>query len=513
MSPACHWPHLNTMKKYNCRSLSASSEEKDNILNEMREKANSDSLNLTVKPELFHLPFTSRAKVIVALENNNNSAVCFIVDTNSPETLEIEPRTGCTGPGEKAFITVKRPKSVLVTYKNENLIFKIKYCIFCNSTKNYMIDSDHNRVRREENALEKYKDGHYIISCPKPDCHHLNHSKNMHLKPNESYEIISKNEITYRPSAKRDTLVTHPKPARRYESLFSPNQFKSIDGEYFKPGLCRKETCNGNSSDENKAMKNFEKCRWNHCSKPATNRKCEKERFQGQCYKCLDGDHLSRSCCQYEDNGLSTGIKCSSKNKCQQIKHRVRQKDRNICSGHKKKRSKTRNDDLSIHSKNCPKFKDNDVFLQEKYSPKENFQDDRYSNSNMRKRRKLGLQGNDGEGVERKAPKNVLKSHKDHCKCSVCSERNRKMTTTDASKKMKSKRVDLPPDINEKGLFEKNGLKGMIWCAAIMLITFLIIFAISMIAVSREEPNIPKSPTHLNRCLYSIIMNKIGNEC
>nr|GBN97441.1 hypothetical protein AVEN_17852-1 [Araneus ventricosus] len=504
------------MKKINYSSLSASSDEKDNLLNEMREKQSNESLTLAVKPEQFRLPFVSRAKDTVVLENNNNYAVCFIVGSNSPETLEIEPRTGCIGPGKKAFITVKRPKIVIVTYKNENLIFKTKYCIICNSTDNYTIDSDHDRARLEENTFEKYNEDHYRISCQKPDSHHLYHSKKRHMKPKKSFEIISRNEINFTPTTNRDTLTIHPKLPQHSEILFSPNEFKSIDEEYFKSGLYEKETCDGNRSEEYKAMKNFAKCRFNQCSMPATERKCEKERFQSQCYKCFHGDHLSRYCCQYEDNGLSVGVECSNKNKFQQIEHCVRQKDRNICSGSMKKRSKTRNGGPSSHCKTSCKCKDN-VCLQEKYSPKKTFQDHRYSDSKMRKRMKLGLQENEDETTERKELKNIPKSCKDHCKCSVCSKRNRKMPTIDASKKVKIKRVDIPSNVNEKGLFERNGLKGMFWCTAVILITFLAIFAISMFVVSRKEPNIPENQMHWDSFfsiakIYRTVMNQEEDE-
>ncbi|GBN93871.1 hypothetical protein AVEN_271628-1 [Araneus ventricosus] len=87
-------------------SLSSSSEEKDNLLNEMREKRGNESLTLTVKPKQFRLPFISRVKATVVLENNNNSTVCFIVGSNTPETLEIEPSTGCINPGEKVLISI-----------------------------------------------------------------------------------------------------------------------------------------------------------------------------------------------------------------------------------------------------------------------------------------------------------------------------------------------------------------------------------------------------------------------
>ncbi|KAF8786943.1 hypothetical protein HNY73_008589 [Argiope bruennichi] len=419
MSPAYHRHHLNSAKKSGYNSQSGSSEEKDNILNEMKEKRSNESLTLTVKPEQFRLPFVSKVMATAVLENNNDSAVCFIVGTNSPESLEIDPRAGCISPRGEAFITVRRPKKVVVTHKNENLIFKIKYCIFCNSTENHKLHSDHYHAMHEENTFEGHTGENCGFMHPKRESSYLKHSKKRHLKPDESDEAISKNEIFFKPSSKRGVSATHPKVPQHNEITLkfeSPNDFKLLNAENFKTRSCRKGENGGNSSGDEEAIKETATCRCNHCSMPATKRKYEKKIFQNQCSDC---DHLSNNyCCRTADNGLSVGIKCSNKNKCQHLEHCIREKSGNVCCGCVHNYCKCCNCCCCKISCNCK----GNTCLQGNWSYNKDFKDDNYIDSKMRKYMRLKLQNKElsEEGIRGgKQFKKIPKHHKINCKCSV----------------------------------------------------------------------------------------------
>ncbi|GBN36663.1 hypothetical protein AVEN_233608-1 [Araneus ventricosus] len=222
---------------------------------------------------------------------------------------------------------------------------------------------------------------------------------------------------------------------------------------------------------------------------PATKKKCENEMLKCHCCNCFSCNHLSPKCCQCQQMNLSSGIKCSNKNKFQQKEHCIREKSGKVCCGCVQKRCKSCNRVSCCHCKTCCNRKDN-VYLQDTSSSDRHFKNGKYIDSKMRKRMKLDMQDKkfiEEDITEGKRLKNVPKHHKVKCKCSDCSKQNRKLTSIDDSKKMKVKHNDhLPSDINEND--------RMLWYTFIFLIMFAIIFEISMLVAHRKKLNILAMP-------------------
>ncbi|GIY76106.1 uncharacterized protein CEXT_427871 [Caerostris extrusa] len=149
-------------------------------------------------PENFRLPFCSTASVVLIMENKNSSAIDFSIETNSPQTLKIEPEEGCIKVGDEKQIRLSRPKSLPSALINEYLIFKIKYCHHVkseNSSKKYSHHKEGSEVERVYIINNKINNEKKLDNMTYCNCKICNHSSSKNNERHDYLESLRKPPI------------------------------------------------------------------------------------------------------------------------------------------------------------------------------------------------------------------------------------------------------------------------------------------------------------------------------
>ncbi|GIY83741.1 uncharacterized protein CDAR_171601 [Caerostris darwini] len=406
MYHSCHRHNLNIANDF---LHNGNLEERDNFLNERKQTQNIESLILTVRPEQFRLPLISKAKATVTLQNRNNCTIYFVVDTNSPETLILKPQTGCIGPGDEVYISVKRPKRLINTYKKENLIFKIKYCCYCNSEDDRK-HTEHYSDLKYEDKCPHHKKRKYGVYCTKHNTRELKHRENEFLKSEQQHDTISRNKICRMCNfPKEDYLSTFAK-IPQYHETSSPTDYASINHERCKSCSYKKAIHDDIIDDIDEARNISTKCQCtgkiycNYKLKPCNTKIHPKNKaFCSDCNKCnTNQPHKTRKQymqdevpeIEYNNNPPHKPRKQYAQDEVREMeysdrKHPGKIEDKNTCCTHIFEKCQHCGRDAIYHCKACYICSDN-VYLLESHLSKRNMEHVKDSKgSNMKKRMKL----------------------------------------------------------------------------------------------------------------------------
>ncbi|GFT69474.1 MSP domain-containing protein [Nephila pilipes] len=306
------------------------------------------TLTLTIKPEEFRLPFISKARATIVLQNKNDCVIHFNVATNSPETLRISQQQGCIEARKEAHIVIRRPKKIFATNRKENLIFKIKHCSDCNLIN----DTWYCNANPVENFPKSHQRDKRFLSSK------YHYEKN--LRPEDSNEIIYNCGILYDqqlPNKKfpptGSKLPQHHQTSCKHHLLqrYKPNRQTTNCDFITECDNNLSKYCNGNvhcscNSDQQKIQNStdLKQAKMDKTFQLSARPYKEHEKFQNvckNCHHCRNIPHKCRHLVETHDTfDDSSEFKREDRNK-------------NTCCTHVRKKCKICNCDSNRHCAGC----------------------------------------------------------------------------------------------------------------------------------------------------------------